>query len=168
MGSCPPALTMPVGALWSSRTERNMPDSASPAGVVALAAALACPADPPAGGAAFPAAMFFAVPARRARRRALAGFPPMRLAASSAAMAFSASCCYRVHPRLAGLLDQFNAGRRRWPPPSRRGCASDSPCADTGVRFSPRGFANSAQAWDTGLFPPEAVQDSHLSSRVHD
>ena len=47
----------------------------------------------------------FAVPARRARRRALAGFPPVQLAALSAAMACSAGCCYRVHPRLAGLLD---------------------------------------------------------------
>ena len=60
VGSRPPALTMPVGALWSLRTERKMPDSASPAGVAALAAALACPADPPVGGAALLAAMFFA------------------------------------------------------------------------------------------------------------
>ena len=182
--SRPPALAMQVGALWSSRTKRRVPGQASPAGVAALAAALACPADPPAGGAAFPAAMFFAlptcavgrrtalpaamffaVPARRARRRALAGFQPVRLAASSAAMTCSAGCCYRVHPRLAGVLDYFNAGRRRRPPPSRRGCALVSPCAGMGVGFSPRGRANSTQAGGTGLLPPEALQDPNLSSR---
>ena len=49
-----------MGAPWSSRTEKRLPGLASLAGMVALAAALACPADPPVGGAALLAAMFFA------------------------------------------------------------------------------------------------------------